>query len=118
MGVFEILQKEWVNARQSWEKLSRDFELGEVTYTGTKRFVYISDGRKHFPIDDGVKRVKGWTTPHTLSLMVKEQLIGADDEIFVQFERAPTLAGVIGKLSDISSVRLADIESDVRGDLL
>jgi len=113
MQALEILKKKWKNANETWERLSREFVRREIIYSGGRRIVYLPQGSKHFPIDDGEKKVVGYSTPRIVWAMAKEGLVKPDDEILVMFTRAPILEGVVSTLDKASKVRLWDLENNV-----
>ena len=95
-------------AESAWEDLSVDFELANVIFDGSKRRVYLPDGAKYLPYKDDQIRVKGWTTPRKVALMVERGMLDPDAEIAMIPRHAPILETVVSKRTELSKNQLKE----------
>ncbi|HEV2120568.1 MAG TPA: hypothetical protein VGS11_10780 [Candidatus Bathyarchaeia archaeon] len=116
MKLIEKLRETWKKANDRWEDLSYRFDIASIYFEGSKRRVYLKDGRELLPFDDGSTKVIGITNPDMIAEMVTEGLIAHDAEVWIIPKRAPVLEKIVETRHELEeSTKTANKESRVYG---
>jgi hypothetical protein len=97
----DALRQTWKKADEKWEDLSMRFDIASIYFEGSKRRLYLKDGRELLPFDDGSSKVQGITTPDKIAEMVAAGILPHDVEVWLIPRRAPVLERIVETRKDL-----------------
>ena len=104
----DALRQTWKKADERWEDLSIAFDIASIYFEGSKRRIYLKDGRQLLPFDDGSPKVQGITTPGKIAEMVKAGILEPDVEVWLIPRRAPVLEKIVETRRDLEQKAKVD----------